>query len=138
MQGSKCLILLPFLFTQSCGETKCTRINCTIKNFGKQSVTFSIKSRLSKQALVKIGMPEFEVTSKLIAEIIELPYGIKNTYIPPKTSRVGTDIHVLGLPKSFPIPLWIILLAILIGLILLAVLACLLWKVSKWCKATNR
>ncbi|XP_015793178.1 integrin alpha-PS2 [Tetranychus urticae] len=116
----------------SCGATQCTKIVCHVHNLGRQSITYTIRSRLSKKTISEIGLPEFQVSSKLVAEIVQLPYGIENTQIEmdAKVTRVSTDVRVIGLERGLPIPLWIILLAILVGLLLLFILAMCLWKLG--------
>ncbi|KAI1304094.1 Integrin alpha-PS2 [Halotydeus destructor] len=113
----------------SCGPRMCTRIYCSVTNLAKgDSVVFSIRSRLWKETVVNIASPVFDISSKMVAIVTELPYGVNPNYIAPEVLTVTTQVHTLGLDSPGPIPLWIIILAVVGGLLLLSLLALCLYQ----------
>jgi intercellular adhesion molecule 4 len=93
-----------------------------------ESVLFTLRSRIWKEAIVDAGLSEFHVSSKMVAVVSRLPYDVNPSYLAPEVSLVTTEVHVIGFEKPLPIPLWIIILAIVGGLLLLGLLALILWK----------
>lgn len=114
---------------QSCGPRLCVKIHCTVTNLAKgDSVLFTIRARLWKETVVDIEQPEFVVSSKMVSVVTKLPYDVDPSYLPPEVMVVTTQVHTIGLEKPGPIPLWIIILAVVGGLVLLSLLALLLYK----------
>lgn len=107
----------------SCGPRPCTKIYCSVNDLAKgDTVLFSVRSRLWKETVLDIATPEFDISSKLVAIVSRLPYDVDPGYLEPQVSIVTTSVHVIGLEKPRPVPLWVILLGVLGGLLLLAVL----------------
>ncbi|RWS01069.1 integrin alpha pat-2-like protein [Dinothrombium tinctorium] len=117
----------------SCGPTICTKIECKINNLSLgEQVVFSINSRLWKETVQEVGLEEFQISSRLVAQITRLPYNIDPRIIHkrPEIINVSTQVKLIGLVRSEPISLWIIILAICGGLLLLALLVFALWKLG--------
>ncbi|GFS58279.1 integrin alpha-PS2 [Trichonephila inaurata madagascariensis] len=116
----------------SCGPTLCTKIRCTISNLEKgDQVIFSIRSRLWRETYNEFGLSEVKTSSKLVTRITQLPYGVDPSYLPYKVYVVSTKVSLLDVALApYMIPWWIIILAICCGLLLLALLALLLWKLG--------
>jgi len=96
----------------------------------KDSINIKIRSRFWKENIKFINLEEFQISSKLVALVTSLPYDVDHSLLLPYIQTVSTKIYVTGLDKTKPIPLWIIILAIIIGLIILAALALALWKLG--------
>ncbi|XP_055952376.1 integrin alpha-PS2-like [Argiope bruennichi] len=116
----------------SCGPTLCTQIRCTISNLEKgDQVIFSIRSRLWRETYNELGLSEVKTSSKLVTRITQLPYGVDPSYLPYKIYVVSSKVSLLDVALApYMIPWWWIILAICIGLLLLALLALLLWKLG--------
>ncbi|KAG8178041.1 hypothetical protein JTE90_022924 [Oedothorax gibbosus] len=116
----------------SCGLTVCTKIYCTISNLEKgDHVIISIRSRLWRETYNTFGLSEIQTSSKLVTRITQLPYGVDPSYLPYKVHVVTTKVSLLDVSFApYMIPWWIIILAICCGLLLLALLALLLWKLG--------
>lgn len=116
---------------QSCGSTNCTRIECGIQDLEtNESVTFTIRSRFWKENIQLVDLEEFQISSKLIAMVTALPYDVSRSLLQPEVRTIATRIYVTGLDRGEPIPWWLILAAILVGLLILAALALALWKLG--------
>lgn len=113
----------------SCGPRMCTKIYCTVTNLAQDDkVYFTIRSRLWKETIVDIESSEFAVSSKMVSIVTKLPYDVDPSYLPPEVVHVMTQIHTTGLEKPGPIPLWIIILAVVGGLLLLGLVALALYR----------
>ncbi|CAG2110666.1 unnamed protein product, partial [Medioppia subpectinata] len=116
---------------KSCGTTNCTKIICTVYELDtNDTVLFTIRSRFWKENIELINLEEFQISSKLVALVTSLPYDVDHSLILPYVQTVSTKFYVTGLDKTEPIPLWIIILAIVVGLIILGGLALALWKLG--------
>lgn len=124
-----------FLFSflwQSCGQTECTKIICTVWDLAENDkVYFTIRSRLWQDTIRVIDENVFHISSKLVALVTSLPYDFDPSLLHPEIYSVITKVHTAGrLDKTQLIPLWKIILAVICGLLILGLLALLLWKVG--------
>lgn len=62
--------------------------------------------------------------------VTELPYHVTQSLLQPEVRTISTRIYVTGLDRGEAIPWWLILAAILVGLLILATLAFALWKLG--------
>ncbi|GAA6095912.1 integrin alpha-8 [Tachysurus ichikawai] len=68
------------------------------------------------------------VNSTVYFRVTGMPYRIKPRTLPQQSNSIGTYV-VWAIPDlSFAIPLWVIILAILLGLLVLAILTLVMWK----------
>ncbi|KPM11081.1 integrin alpha-PS2-like protein, partial [Sarcoptes scabiei] len=118
--------------TSSCIDVaQCTRIECGVQDLeANESVIFTVRSRFWKEQISLVGLEEFEKFSKMIAMITELPYDIHKSFLHPVQQTVKTKIYVTGMGRIELIPMWLIIAAVLIGLLILAILACCLWRLG--------
>ena len=108
----------------------CTKILCTVYELATNDrVIFAIKSRLWKDSMERITLEELQISSKLVALVTQLPYDYAPDLIKPMIAQATTKVHIIGL-KAMPIPLWLIILAIIIGLMILSGLIFGLWKLG--------
>ena len=113
----------------SCGPRICTKIYCSIANLAKgESVLVSVRSRIWRETAAEIAQPAFDVSSKIVAVVTQLPYDVDPGYLGPQVTLVTTHVHVTGLEKPRPIPLLVYLLAVIGGLLLLALLVLLFYR----------
>ncbi|KJH49070.1 integrin alpha [Dictyocaulus viviparus] len=111
-----------------CNSLRCTHIECDLYNIRENEfVLVEIFSRLFTNTLVDERNPGGEVSSLALARVtttkINLPH--KPTLI----TAVTTSLNAVDDEASAAgVPWWLYLLAILIGLVLLALLILLLWR----------
>lgn len=111
----------------SCGPNQCTRFECNVFNLGNgETATIKIRSRLFEDTVSKISMKEFDISSKLVAQIKSLPYNVSTSSMPPYVQKVETQVHTTGLSMDVILPWWLIIVAILLGILLFMLLACFL------------
>lgn len=94
-----------------------------------ESVLFSVRSRLWSETVAEIATSQFAISSKMVSVVSRLPYDVDPGYLTPQIAIVTTHVHVTGLDKPAPIPLWIIILAVVGGLLLLSLLVLAFYKV---------
>ncbi|XP_071748124.1 integrin alpha-PS2 isoform X2 [Lepeophtheirus salmonis] len=118
----------------NCGQTKCTLIYCSIGPLHKREFAlFRLRSRLWSKTISELaksnGQKDFEISSKLISRVTDLPYGMDPVYLGFESLRITTHVQTLvGNQESVKIPAWILVLSIFAGLIFLAFLSLLLNK----------
>lgn len=118
----------------SCGPTECTRFECNVFNLGNNEIVhIKIRSRLYEDTLNYISMEEFDISSKLVAQVKTLPYNVSSLTYPPYTYSVVTQIHTTGLGVQDLVPSWVIIVSILAGILLFILLALFLRWVSNKC-----
>ena len=111
----------------TCGPTQCTRFECNVNDLGHNEIaTIKIRSRLFEETINKLSMQEFDISSKLVAQIKALPYNVSSSSRPPYVHKVETQVHTSGMSIQDLMPWWLIILAILLGLLLFILLACFL------------
>ena len=72
-----------------------------------------------------------EIRSKLLARVTQLPYNVSPDYLAFKKLEIATTVkEVPDLSVPAPTPWWVYLLGIILGILLLALLIYLLYKVS--------
>lgn len=115
----------------ACGKSLCDKFYCTVTNLGNQeTATIRIRSRLYEDTLNYISLHEFDISSRLVAQVKSLPYNVSTKYLPTKDYNVVTLIHTTGLTVKDLLPWWLFLLAIILGCFLLALLACCLNRIG--------
>jgi len=118
-----------FLSELDCGPTKCSFISCTIGPLKKKEYTlFKIRSRLWVRTLDSIDRNDLEISSKMVSRVTHLPYGVNPEYLGYRTHVVTSQVLAHELPDSGSIPIWILILAILAGLLFLGLCIYILYK----------
>ena len=89
-----------FLSELNCGLTQCTFISCVIGPLAKKEFTlFKVKSRLWVRTLNEIQRNDIEISSKLVARVTKLPYGVNPSYLGYQThvvtTQVGSRLHLI-------------------------------------------
>lgn len=111
----------------SCGQTDCTRFECNVNDLGHNEIaTIRIRARLFEETINELGLQEFVISSKLLAQVKSLPYNVSSQSMPPYIYKVETQVHTTGLAVQDLLPWWLIVLAILLGILLFILLACFL------------
>ncbi|XP_068614310.1 integrin alpha-8 [Brachionichthys hirsutus] len=115
--------------TLNCTNISCLRIMCVIGRLDRrQSAVVKIRSRLWAHTFLQRRNDPYVLNSTVSFMVIATPYRIQPSFVPQRTSSMGTLV-LWGTPDvSFAVPLWVIILAILLGLLVLAMLTLAMWK----------
>ena len=80
----------------------------------------------------QIDWMDLSVSSKIVVDIKELPYGYDASSLMVKTASVTTHLEQLDREQEAKaIPWWIIVLSAVAGILLLLLLIFVLWKVNQ-------
>lgn len=115
--------------TLNCTNISCLRIMCVVGRLGRgQSAVVKIRSRMWADTFLQRHNDPYILNSTVSFLVTAMPYRVQPTTLPQHSTSMGT--HVLwGTPDvSFAVPLWVIILAILLGLLVLAILTLAMWK----------
>lgn len=119
--------ILQQLYLPSCGPSQCTRFECNVNNLANGEIaSIKIRSRLFEETISKLSLQEFIISSKLIAQLKSLPYNVSTQSMPPYSYKVETQVLTTGIAVQDLLPWWLIVLAVLLGILLFALLACFL------------
>uniref|UniRef100_A0A671MKQ8 Integrin alpha-V-like n=1 Tax=Sinocyclocheilus anshuiensis TaxID=1608454 RepID=A0A671MKQ8_9TELE len=121
---SMCLYVRPLLITGDCGNTECQEIKCWVGRLEKgQSAILFIYSRLAVSTFLKAESQNksYNVRSTASFSVIEMPYKNLFSELPTSTTSVKN-------PQ--PVPGWVVALAVLAGLLLLALLIFVMYKMG--------
>ncbi|XP_061572724.1 integrin alpha-8 isoform X2 [Cololabis saira] len=115
--------------TLNCTNISCLRIMCLIGRLDRgQSAVVKIRSRLWAHTFLQRRNDPYILNSTVAFTVISMPYRIQPPTLPQHTTSMGTLV-LWGTPDvSFAVPLWVIILAILLGLLVLAMLTLAMWK----------
>uniref|UniRef100_A0AAV2MCX5 Integrin alpha-2 domain-containing protein n=1 Tax=Knipowitschia caucasica TaxID=637954 RepID=A0AAV2MCX5_KNICA len=115
--------------TLNCTNISCLRIQCVVGRLDRgQSAVVKVRSRMWADTFLQRHNDPYVLNSTVSFLVTAMPYRVQPTILPQHSTSMGT--HVLwGTPDvSFAVPLWVIILAILLGLLVLAMLTLAMWK----------
>ncbi|GAB1603113.1 integrin alpha-8-like isoform X3, partial [Argonauta hians] len=123
-----------FLYTLNCTDKWCSNITCELGYLQKgDSILVQIRSKLWTSTLLKMEyLDKHQIVSKAKLVVTDIPYNIPwDPYdFPTATKELYTQVNPEKLvPKSRPVPIWVIAIAVAAGILLLFLLIVLLW----WC-----
>ncbi|XP_049903567.1 integrin alpha-8 [Epinephelus moara] len=115
--------------TLNCTNISCLRIMCIVGRLDRgHSAVVKIRSRLWAHTFLQRRNDPYILNSTVSFMVIAMPYRIQPSALPQHTTSMGTLV-LWGTPDvSFAVPLWVIILAILLGLLVLAMLTLAMWK----------
>ncbi|XP_067367482.1 integrin alpha-8 isoform X2 [Channa argus] len=115
--------------TLNCTNISCLRIMCVVGRLDRgQSAVIEIRSRLWAQTFLQRRNDPYILNSTVSSMVTAMPYRIQPPTFPEHSISMGTLV-LWGTPDvSFAVPLWVIILAILLGLLVLAMLTLAMWK----------
>uniref|UniRef100_A0A8D3DBV4 Integrin, alpha 8 n=1 Tax=Scophthalmus maximus TaxID=52904 RepID=A0A8D3DBV4_SCOMX len=110
----------------NCTNISCLRITCVVGRLDRgQSAVVKIRSRLWAHTFLQRRNDPYILNSSVSFVVTAMPYRIRPPTLP---QHMGTLV-LWGTPDvSFAVPLWVIILAILLGLLVLAMLTLAMWK----------
>ncbi|KAM9326893.1 integrin alpha-V [Gastrophryne carolinensis] len=119
--------------TLGCGTAQCLKIECHVERVerGKSAILY-IRSRLWTSTFMNSENQNHSYSLKSSARfsVVEFPY--KTTNMPDITNNteVTTNILWVNQSSSAPVPVWVIVLAVLSGLLLLALMVFIMYKLG--------
>lgn len=112
-------------------HSDCFHLRCDVGPLEKQRrAILKVHFRVWASTFLQNENQGFALQCDAMYQIHRLPYKILPESYPQGTHQVNTTIHWLKPESSYGVPLWIIILAILIGLLLLALLIYVLYKLG--------
>ncbi|CAJ0959146.1 unnamed protein product [Ranitomeya imitator] len=112
-------------------HSDCFYLRCDVGPLEKlRRAILKVHFRVWANTFVQNENQGFALQCDVAYQIHRLPYKILPESYPQGTHHVNTTIHWLKPESSYGVPLWIIILAILIGLLLLALLIYVLYKLG--------
>ncbi|CAJ0943146.1 unnamed protein product, partial [Mesorhabditis belari] len=114
--------------TVDCNQLRCTHIECDIFNLREgEFVLVEVFARVFTRTLVDERTPSGEVSSLGIARVGNTKFNWPHK--PTLVTAVTTDLNAVDEEGSGAgVPWWLYLLAVLIGLVILALIILLLWR----------
>ncbi|XP_072343147.1 integrin alpha-8-like isoform X1 [Scyliorhinus torazame] len=117
------------IFNMNCTTVTCVKIICRVGLLEKEKgVAINIQSQLKMEIFVKNRNQQFTFQSKGSFVVQEMPYKAKPVEYPRDTKMVQTLIERSGPEQAMPVPTWCIVVAVLGGLLLVALVTFLFWK----------
>ncbi|XP_070791095.1 integrin alpha-5 [Pituophis catenifer annectens] len=118
-------------FPLKCNEDECFQLHCRMGALQRQgSLNLHLYFRIwSKSFQQKENYPQ-AIQCEAVYHMQKVPYKIQPLEHPTAHLKVSTSLHWAKAETSQGVPLWIIILAILIGLLLLALLIYVLYKLG--------
>uniref|UniRef100_A0A8C1IVH1 Integrin, alpha 8 n=1 Tax=Cyprinus carpio TaxID=7962 RepID=A0A8C1IVH1_CYPCA len=113
----------------NCSNINCLMVECVVDRLDRgQSAVIKFRSRLWAHTFLQRRNDHYTLNSTVSFQVMSMPYRIKADSLPHQSKSIGTFV-VWAIPDvSFAIPLWVIILAILLGLLVLAMLSLAMWK----------
>uniref|UniRef100_A0A8D2NB57 Integrin alpha-V n=1 Tax=Zonotrichia albicollis TaxID=44394 RepID=A0A8D2NB57_ZONAL len=122
-----------YFYTQGCGTADCLKIVCQVGHLerGKSAILY-LKSRLWTQTFMNKENQNHSYSLKSSASfsVIEFPYKNLSFEDIHNSTVVATNITWGIQPQPMPVPVWVIILAVLAGLLLLAVLVFVMYRMG--------
>ncbi|XP_054472207.1 integrin alpha-7 [Anoplopoma fimbria] len=109
------------------GSARCILFQCPLHSFSGQAV-LKIHARLWNSSFIE-EFPAVSALELLVRANITVKSSIKHLILKDASAQVPVMIYPEpGLTDQYSIPWWIILIAVLAGILLLTLLVCILWK----------
>ncbi|XP_037629562.1 integrin alpha-7 isoform X1 [Sebastes umbrosus] len=119
------------------GSAHCVLFQCPLHSFSGQAV-LKIHARLWNSSFIE-EFPAASALELLVRANITVKSSIKHLVLKDAAAQVPVMIYPEpGLVDQYLIPWWIILIAVLAGILLLTLLVCILWKCGFFQRATYK
>uniref|UniRef100_A0A8I3WQC0 Integrin alpha-8 n=1 Tax=Callithrix jacchus TaxID=9483 RepID=A0A8I3WQC0_CALJA len=113
----------------NCTNIECLQISCAVGRLeGGESAVLKVRSRLWAHTFLQRKNDPYALASLVSFEVKKMPYKDQPAKLPEGSMAIKTSVIWATPNVSFSIPLWVIILAILLGLLVLAILTLALWK----------
>uniref|UniRef100_A0A8C4ESH4 Integrin alpha-7 n=1 Tax=Dicentrarchus labrax TaxID=13489 RepID=A0A8C4ESH4_DICLA len=119
------------------GSARCVLLQCPLHSFSGQAV-LKIHARLWNSSFIE-EFPAVSALELLVRANITVKSSIKHLVLKDAAAQVPVMIYPEpGLADQYWIPWWIILIAVLAGILLLTLLVCILWKCGFFKRSERR
>ncbi|EHB06297.1 Integrin alpha-8 [Heterocephalus glaber] len=113
----------------NCTNIECLQISCVVGQLERgESAVLKVRSRLWAHTFLQRKNDPYVLASLVSFEVKKMPYRDQPAKLPEGSIAIKTSVIWATPNVSFSIPLWVIILAILLGLLVLAILTLALWK----------
>ncbi|XP_038611762.1 integrin alpha-8 [Tachyglossus aculeatus] len=113
----------------NCTNVGCLYITCAIGRLeGGESAVLKVRSRLWTETFLQRKNDPYSLMAMVSFRVKKMPYKVQPSELAKGRISVRTTVVWATPNVSFAIPLWVIILAILLGLLVLALLTVALWK----------
>ncbi|XP_069585550.1 integrin alpha-8 [Ranitomeya imitator] len=113
----------------NCTNVKCLTISCKAKGLrGAERAVIKIRSRIWAETFLQRENESYSLTAIVSFEVKKMPYSVQPAKLPAASIAIKTSVIWTTPNIPFFIPLWVIILAILLGLLVLAILTVVMWK----------
>ncbi|NIG59277.1 integrin alpha-5 [Pontoporia blainvillei] len=114
-----------------CPEAECFRLRCELGPLHRQeSRSLLLHFRVWAKTFLQREHQPFSLQCEAVYEALKMPYRILPRQLPRKELQVATAVQWIKTEGSHSVPLWIIILAVLVGLLLLGLLIYILYKLG--------
>ncbi|XP_012690438.1 integrin alpha-5-like [Clupea harengus] len=115
----------------SCSSVDCWTLSCNVGLLERgTSAILTVRSRIWAETFMEFSYKNYVLECQATYDVQKMPYSILPKESPSGAKKVVTPV-VWNKPESqYAVPLWIIILAILAGLLLLALLIYVLYKLG--------
>ncbi|XP_021778953.2 integrin alpha-5 isoform X3 [Papio anubis] len=114
-----------------CPEAECLRLRCELGPLHQQeSQSLQLHFRVWAKTFLQREHQPFSLQCEAVYKALKMPYRILPRQLPQKERQVATAVQWTKAEGSYGVPLWIIILAILFGLLLLGLLIYILYKLG--------
>ncbi|XP_041946476.1 integrin alpha-5-like [Alosa sapidissima] len=115
----------------SCWTVQCWRLQCSVGVLPRgKSVILKVRSRVSAETFIERAYKQYLLECMVEYRVEKMPYSILPKEYPNGSTKVVTPIVWANPENPYAVPLWIIILAILAGLLLLALVIYILYKLG--------
>ncbi|XP_036447594.1 integrin alpha-5 isoform X1 [Colossoma macropomum] len=115
----------------SCSSVECWTLQCNVGLLDKgTSAILQVRSRLWAETFIAKSYKKFVLECLASFKVEKMPYAILPKENPSGAKKVVTHVGWNKPDSQYDVPLWIIILAILVGLLLLALLIYVLYKLG--------
>lgn len=114
-----------------CLEPDCFKLHCELGPMDRMEIrSLQLHFRLRAKTFMLREHQSFDLQCEAVYQALSMPYLIQPRELPRKELEVTTNVHWIKAEGSQGVPLWIIILAVLFGLLLLGLLIYILYKLG--------
>ncbi|XP_064778547.1 integrin alpha-5-like [Oncorhynchus masou masou] len=115
----------------SCSNVECWTLQCNVGLLEKgTSAILKLRSRIWAETFIERAYKGYVLECLARFSVVKMPYTILPKEVPSGSKKVVTPLVWNKQDSQYSVPLWIIILAILAGLLLLALLIYVLYKLG--------
>uniref|UniRef100_A0A3B4F9J6 Integrin alpha-5-like n=1 Tax=Pundamilia nyererei TaxID=303518 RepID=A0A3B4F9J6_9CICH len=115
----------------TCSTVECWQLQCNVGLLQRgRSVILTVRSRVWAETFMERAYKQYTLECSVHFSVDRMPYSVSPTLKPSGSKKVATAVMWNKPNSQYSVPVWIIILAVLAGLLLLALLIYLLYKMG--------